>query len=119
VLNVFVFNQPGDQIPGWNNYLIILLWYCVAFIVDIIRFFCRGLAKDNSVRRNLVRCASSLFEKQDISEPSKVWVFIFCGLFVVYLFGGIEISVWIVVKSINYILGLRSWAKGTGWMQFK
>ncbi|KAK3362564.1 hypothetical protein B0T25DRAFT_8745 [Lasiosphaeria hispida] len=47
----FLLSTPGNRIPGWSNYLVILLFYLFAGFVDILRAFRRGVRSKPSGRR--------------------------------------------------------------------
>ncbi|KAK0620812.1 hypothetical protein B0T14DRAFT_587448, partial [Immersiella caudata] len=105
----FFDSSLGNRIPGWNNYLIILLLYLTAGFVDILRVFRRGsLSRPEGKRGRIVA---------GIRRPS-VWLgFIIFSCFCLYLLGGIGVSAWTVVKSANYIFEMRAWAKRSGWLK--
>jgi hypothetical protein len=133
--SAFLFSQPGNRIPGWNNYLIILLWYIIAFIVDVIRFWRRGMAKPTGRRAEMIRRVSTGLsinnKSRDQLQLREVeaqatnqrrllsWRCFLQWLFGLYLIGGIGISAWTVGQSANYIMALRSWAKNSGWLQLE
>ncbi|KAH8885927.1 hypothetical protein GQ53DRAFT_828629 [Thozetella sp. PMI_491] len=104
--NAFLFSQPGNRIPGWNNYLFILLWYCVAFIADVIRFFRRGMVHELEPQASKQQACFNL-------RCFMTWVLS------LYLLGGIGISAWTVYQSATYITGLRTWARHSGWLELE
>lgn len=121
-------STPGNRIPGWNNYLIILLLYLVAAFVDILRAFRRGaLAKPQGRRARIVVWLKTCGRTQrpskarDPSAPAPFFSlagFIFT-FFAIYLVAGIGVSAWTVVQSAKYIFQLRSWAKNSGWLKLE
>ncbi|KAK4206079.1 hypothetical protein QBC37DRAFT_445190 [Rhypophila decipiens] len=122
-----LFSAPNNKIPGWNNYLIILLLYVIAGLVDVLRFFHRGArSKSNGRRARVVnflkgcRSSSSKKEKEDPAQRKTPFVTlsgIVFLLFSMYLLGGVGVSCWTVVQSAFYINQLRAWAKHSGWLK--
>ena len=121
-------STPGNRIPGWNNYLIILLLYVIAAFVDILRYFRRGALGNPQGRR--ARVVIWLKTCGRTPRPSKVrdpsapapffslagFIFLF---FAMYLVAGIVVSAWTVWQSSQYIFQLRTWAKNSGWLQLE
>lgn len=102
----------GHHIQGWNFYLLILLWYGLAIVVDLVRFLRRGMDK-SSFRRKVARrlCGSCTGRKSPrltvVAELS----------FGVYLLISVAISGLTVAISANYMMGLRAWVKRSGWLE--
>ena len=125
-LDAFFNNTPGNRIPGWSNYLMILLLYLVAGFVDILRWFRRGAQSDPNGRRARIlvffHCSSAQRHSRRQQKKSDKKPFFSLGnlvftLFSMYLLAGIGVSCWTVVTSATYIWNLRSWAKGSGWLE--
>ncbi|KAK4447004.1 hypothetical protein QBC34DRAFT_427801 [Podospora aff. communis PSN243] len=126
----FVRSTPGNRIPGWNNYLIILLLYVSAGVIDIMRIFRRGfLSKRHGKRGRIVaglrkglaklNCRSGQRDKEISKTSNSWWGSIIFFLFCIYLLGGIGVSAWTVVQSAAYIMDLRRWAKESGWLKME
>ncbi|KAK0641829.1 hypothetical protein B0T16DRAFT_461858 [Cercophora newfieldiana] len=120
-----LFSTPGNRIPGWNNYLIILLLYLCAGFVDILRTIRRGaLSNPNGKRGRFVAWLKSLGRSSKDRDPNpprrSTWrgTLVF-SCFCAYLLGGIGVSCWTVFQSANYIFSLRSWAKASGWLKLE
>ncbi|KAK3312381.1 hypothetical protein B0H66DRAFT_633087 [Apodospora peruviana] len=123
----FIDSAPGNRIPGWNNYLIILLLYLVAGFVDVLRALRRGAKSKPNGRRarivNWLTCSSRRKETEKL-EGRTVTPFITVGgliftLFCAYLLAGVGVSCWTVVQSARYISDLRWWAKRSGWLKLE
>ncbi|KAM5355040.1 hypothetical protein ACJ41O_001686 [Fusarium nematophilum] len=53
--DAFLFSSPGNRIEGWNKFLIILLWYTVAVVMEIAMFIRRGNRRDyNGIRKRMI-----------------------------------------------------------------
>ncbi|KAK3361021.1 hypothetical protein B0T24DRAFT_539902 [Lasiosphaeria ovina] len=108
-----IYSQPGNRIQGWNLFLFILFCYCAAFIVDVVRFFRRGIGKEPRGWRGNFAAKHPRF----CTAPGRVLKVAVQILFCLYLLGGIAVSAAAVILSAKYINDLRTWAKSTGWLE--
>ncbi|KAK3368844.1 hypothetical protein B0T24DRAFT_707000 [Lasiosphaeria ovina] len=118
--NTFFKSTPGNHIQGWNWYIIILLWYCVAVIVDVVRFLRRDLSEDGEGASPEEYSMGTKICKGRLKTcciPNESWKNIFRGLFAIYMVVGVSISGAAVVQTSQYLMGLRSWVKWSGWLQ--
>ena len=105
----FFNDKPGNKIPGWSNYLMILLLYLAASLVDILRWFRRGAQSKPDGRRarilTFLRCSSAVQRKRQQKSDKQPFVSV-GGLvfffFSLYLLAGIGVSCWTVVVSARY-----------------
>ncbi len=107
--NAFVDSQIGNKIQGWNQYLVMILFYGLAVLVGFGRYLQHGTKRDGKragVGRWAKKTCAPLFRLR----------FAFSCLFALYLIGGIAIASWTVVESAVYITGLRSWVNASGWL---
>jgi len=112
----FIDSSPGNKIVGWNQYLILLLWYGVAIIGETVRYIRRGVNKGGR-RRQL---ATFLKTKMSFGLSRSEW-FYRAGKFIValYLVGGITVSAYTVVQSGLYMTRMRSWVAHSGWLKIE
>jgi len=113
--NTFLRSEPGNHIQGWNMFLIILLWYIVAFLVDVARFFNRG--KDKTREDGTPGKRARVIRFLRAHKPKSLGVRILKTFFCLYLLGGVAISAATVYLSAHYMMALRSWAKQSAWLQ--
>lgn len=108
--NTLKFSKPGNMIQGWNWYVVILLFYGAAIIAEAIRFCRRGKSRGGrrtGVAKQFRRCFSrGTFTRRIVQN-----------VFLIYLAGGVGISVAATVNASQYIFGLRSWANRSGWIE--
>jgi hypothetical protein len=119
-----LFSQPGNRIQGWPFYVVMLLCYGAAILVEAIRFVQKGNAKNPFGHRAALvkRLAKLTFYKPTSESPNarnklSFHLTIVKVLFALYQIGGIGISAATVVLSGNYMIRLRSWARNSGWME--
>ncbi|KAK0629273.1 hypothetical protein B0T17DRAFT_505855 [Bombardia bombarda] len=96
------------QIPGWTQYLVMFLFYVVAVFVSVGRFVRRGTGHDGRRKKAVSwmrRSCGFMFNKRILHA--------FFGL---YLVAGLGIAGWTIVSSTLYIVGLRAWVDGSGWI---
>ncbi|KAH8899790.1 hypothetical protein GQ53DRAFT_709016, partial [Thozetella sp. PMI_491] len=99
----------GNQIHGWNQYLVMVLFYFLALLVGLGRFITYGAKKEGKragVGSWARRTCAPLFRQKWIGRL----------LYTIYLAGGIGISTWTVAESALYILNLRKWVNASGWL---
>ncbi|KAK9415974.1 hypothetical protein SUNI508_09934 [Seiridium unicorne] len=115
-VNTIGNSTPKNKIQGWNMYIVMLLFYIAALIVEFIRWWRRGAKRVRSkYRKGLVDMIGRWFPK---AKPygrffRKVVEF----SFLIYLLGGIAISCATVILSGQYIFALRGWVDRSGWLQ--
>ncbi|KAK3367640.1 hypothetical protein B0H63DRAFT_455721 [Podospora didyma] len=118
-------SRPDNRIQGWNFFIIILFWYIFAFTVDVVRFFRRGIEKRkpdgspgfrNKVCNKALACLCVPRKNEDTTNKKLGLKNLFMSLFCLYLLGGVAISAATVILSAQYITGLRTWAKYSGWL---
>ncbi|KAK3940418.1 hypothetical protein QBC46DRAFT_288338 [Diplogelasinospora grovesii] len=97
----------GGQIFGWVQYLIMLLFYAFAVVVSIGRLLMRAGTRHGKIGKKV---------RERAMQSDGLKRFWYC-LFGLYLVAGNGIAVWTVVKSAWYIIRLRSWVDGSGWLQ--
>ncbi|KAM7214977.1 hypothetical protein V8F06_009654 [Rhypophila decipiens] len=140
-----LYSKPGTFVPGWNNYLITLLLYVLAGLIDIARFVRREVqSKPGGKRDRLVQRLSGklkslaerqsrqqrqqknpqVFEQQQQQKQAKPrnerpiasrGTVVFL-LFCLYLCTGIGVSCWTVAVAGKQITDLRTWARSSGWL---
>ncbi|KAI1324420.1 hypothetical protein F5Y16DRAFT_424041 [Xylariaceae sp. FL0255] len=108
-VNTIENSTPDNKIHGWNWYVLTLLYYGAAIIVESIRFIRRS-ARRKGWRGRLGQKARRCCTSRLIRLPVE-WMFL------IYLLGGIVISAIVVFKSSTYIFDLRSWVANSGWIQ--
>ena len=123
--DAFFRSTPGNRIPGWNSYLIILLLYVVAAFVDVLRSFRRGaLSNPTGKRGRIVGWLKTCGRRSKPKDPNAKSPFFSIGsivflFFCLYLLGGVGVSCWTVFQSATYIFKLRTWAKYSGWLKME
>ncbi|KAK3693121.1 hypothetical protein B0T22DRAFT_369483 [Podospora appendiculata] len=99
-----------SKIPGWEQYLLMVLFYALAILVSVGRVVRRGAQEHDGSRRKFVNAIknklSFLFRARGL----------FYVLFGLYLWGGVGIAIWTIVTSGLYIVGLRLWIANSGWV---
>lgn len=110
--NTLMYSDPGNKIHGWNLYIITLLFFVVALIVEVIRLIRRGREKAGW-RSRFANWLSPIFHP--FQRANKL----VAGLFLLYLFGGIGISAASTFEAGTYIFALRSWVYKSGWIQYE
>ncbi|KAK0718043.1 hypothetical protein B0T26DRAFT_752022 [Lasiosphaeria miniovina] len=94
--NTFFKSTPGSHIQGWNWYIIILLWYCVAVVVDVVRLLRHDLSEDGEGASPEEHGMGTHGMGTKICEgrlktcciPNESWKNIFRGLFAIYMVVG-------------------------------
>jgi hypothetical protein len=114
--NAFIDSSPGNKIVGWNQYLVLLLWYFVAVIGETVRYIRRGVQKGGG-RKRLVE----FLKKKLPSVLSRQRWFYGVGKSIIgiYLTGGIAVSSYTVVLSGRYMTNMRSWVAHSGWLKIE
>lgn len=110
--STLIHSDPGNKIHGWNLYIITLLFFMVALVVELVRFIRRGRERPGW-RSKVANKLSPLL------PPFKRATKLMSGLFMLYLLGGIGISAASTVEAGSYIFALRSWVYKSGWIEFE
>ncbi|KAI1343663.1 hypothetical protein F5Y15DRAFT_172649 [Xylariaceae sp. FL0016] len=107
-----VHSTPNNFIQGWKWYVLILLFYGVAIVAEIIRFFRRGISRKGwraGVGKKVQRfCGFKPFQRRLASF-----------VFLIYLLAGVGISTAVVIMSTLYIFRLRNWVDKSGWIEIE
>ncbi|KAI3320569.1 hypothetical protein HD806DRAFT_524605 [Xylariaceae sp. AK1471] len=105
-------STPDNKIQGWNLYVLTLLYYGVAIIAEIIRFFRRAKSRKGrrgDIGRKIGRyCQLGTVRRKLISS-----------VFLAYLLGGAGISSAVVFISSQFIFALRAWVYRSGWIELQ
>ncbi|KAH9886374.1 hypothetical protein F4778DRAFT_479093 [Xylariomycetidae sp. FL2044] len=103
-------SSPGNQVEGWNFYVLMTLVYSAALFVELIRFLRRARSRPGWRARFAERLRRTF--------PMRPWMRKAISiLFVMYLIAGVVISGITVYSSARYIFDLRRWADGSGWLE--
>ncbi|KAL1838073.1 hypothetical protein VTJ49DRAFT_3093 [Mycothermus thermophilus] len=98
------------QVHGRANYVIMLLFYCVAVCVSLGRVVRRGLGHDGKRNKFVARM------KQKVPFLFRIRRALYM-LFAVYLVAGIALTAWTVAIAAKYVFELRRWVDKSGWIQ--
>lgn len=102
----------NNKVPGWNFFLLLVLWYAFAIVAEALRFFLHF----SSVRRG-VHHATDLVPQgriRRIFSPSNKYL---GGIFWFYQFvGACFCTVTIVITGL-YVTKLRGWMNQSGWIE--
>ena len=112
--NTLKRSKPGNLIQGWNWYILILLFYGAAIIAEAIRFVRRGRSRPGWRARLATlfgRCFGRCFGRGTMLRR------IVQNVFLLYLAGGVGISIAATIISARYIFSLRRWANDSGWLE--
>lgn len=94
-------STPRNHIVGWNFFILMILWYGLAMVAEVIRlcFHRRGQ-----------------FQEQATGLPKKAarWAY---WVFWVYQLGGVVFCMVAIIYSFEYIRGLRGWMNASGWIR--
>ena len=96
------------RVPGWNQFVAMVLFYAVAVLVRIGRQTCRVVARRNDKWKKRITDYSTW----NSGKAAAKVVLISYGLFQIV---GIVIAAWTVASSGYYIYGLRDWVDGCEW----
>ncbi|KAI1371747.1 hypothetical protein F4677DRAFT_450092 [Hypoxylon crocopeplum] len=111
-MNNLAKSTPGNQIQGWNLYIITLLFYGAAIIAELVRFIRRGKNRPGwraQVGKQIGRvCGVGSFLRK-----------IMKNVFLFYLFAGVGLSCAVTIISTQYIFGLRGWVNNSKWIQLE
>ncbi|KAK9771419.1 hypothetical protein AB5N19_03169 [Seiridium cardinale] len=115
-VNTIGNSTPRNKIQGWNMYIVMLLFYIAALIVEFIRWWRRGAKRVHSkYKKGLVDMIGRWFPK---ARPyGRFFRKVVEISFLIYLLGGIAISCATVILSGQYIFALRAWVDRSGWLQ--
>lgn len=111
-VQTFVESTPGNRIEGWNFFLIILLCYGAAIIVEGVRFIRRSEKRLGIVRKVFGRKTPVSSGKAG-SRLRGVVMFIY-GL---YLLGCVSVSGVTIGFEAKYMMDLRRWVYNSGWLE--
>ena len=110
------WSKPGNLIQGWNWYIIILLFYGAAIIAEIVRFVRRGRSRPGwraKLASFFGRCFGRSLNRGTLARR------IIQNVFLIYLAGGVGISIAATIISAKYMFSLRRWADHSGWLQLE
>jgi hypothetical protein len=128
----FILSQPGNRIQGWNFYLVILLWYGVALLAEVVRFVRRSRTRPGWRARLHARLVATAQKATTGKRPEhgaaedgharqlrakSCLSYLMRAARTVYLIGGIGIGATTVVLSAMYMMNLRSWVSNSGWLR--
>ncbi|KAI1204480.1 uncharacterized protein F4807DRAFT_330046 [Annulohypoxylon truncatum] len=105
-------STPHNKIQGWNLYIITMLFYGVAIIAEIIKFFRRGRSKPGMravIAKPFRRCCALGTPLRKFSQH----------IFLFYLVLGLGLGCATTIISTSYIFRLRSWVNNSGWIQIE
>ena len=100
-----------NHINGWTQYLCMALFYFTALLVSIGGLIRKGMHREASLQKRIV-----VWTKQKMPllyRPKRFYDY----LFGVYLTAGIALACWTIISSGLYILDLRRWVDGSGWLE--
>lgn len=103
-----VIRNMDNRIQGWNFYLLILLWYGVAILREVPKLY-------RYLRRKIAGQPPTQGRACD-RGPWDKWIHI---IFRMYQAAGIGLSFATVVLAFHYIMRLRGWMDGSGWIDGK
>ncbi|KAI0112319.1 hypothetical protein F4776DRAFT_350543 [Hypoxylon sp. NC0597] len=103
-------STPRNKIQGWNLYIITLLFYGVAIIAELIRFFRRGRSRQGLRSR----IANQFRRYCGLGTPVRK---ILQNVFLFYLAFGVGLSLAVIIISTQYIFSLRRWVDKSGWIE--
>ena len=102
----------GAHIRGWNYYIIILLFYGLALIIEIGRYL-RRCEDRGGWRAVIVKKGRKVGERIRLTAQVLEW-FMF-----LYPVGGVALSGLLVVTGAQYIFALRTWVDKSGWIKLE
>ncbi|KAL8383274.1 hypothetical protein RB595_006841 [Gaeumannomyces hyphopodioides] len=113
--DVVLNSNPGNKIQGWNWYIMMLLFYLAAFLLEVFRSINRGSEHPGRKRHGLIRW----LKRATMAGPksSKVLGGLGRGLMILYLLGGLAISGATIFLTSQYLFGLRRWARNAEWLE--
>lgn len=110
-VDVIAGSTPEKRIRGWNLFILIMLFYAVALIVQIFRF-----AQPNLAKRFGWQPPDRLKLRRPKSFPFVKWLVLLFGL---YQWCGVMLSFAVVALCARYIMQLRVWVSHSGWLQLE
>ncbi|KAH9906402.1 hypothetical protein F4778DRAFT_801643 [Xylariomycetidae sp. FL2044] len=110
--HVLQTSNPGNHVQGWNLYLVLLIFYIAALLVEAIRFCRRGQNRPGW-RNKLGLWLSQRFGFTPWMRT------IIETLFCIYLLGGLGIGAATVILSARYIFALRHWVDHSRWIKLE
>lgn len=113
--NVILNSNPGNRIQGWNWYILMLLFYLAAFLLEVFRSINRGSEHAGRKRHGLVQW----LKRATMLGPKgkKVFGGLGRGLMLLYLLGGLAISGATIILTSQYLFSLRRWARNAEWLK--
>ena len=115
--DAFFRSDVSNHIEGWRFYLMILLWYGVAIIAEIVRL-CLG-RKGKKVRQGCFRVLRRITCRWISREAPHRVKNLVQFIHLVYITGGVGLSCATIIISGQHINNLRVWVKYSGWMKLK
>ncbi|KAF2461781.1 hypothetical protein BDY21DRAFT_388794 [Lineolata rhizophorae] len=112
----FITSKPDNKIPGWNFFLIILIFYAAALIAEAIRFFWRRRISHPEKYANKEFHRLFCFQVPRITSrhPNACrWA---SRAFWVYQVAGVGIGMAAIIVSWQYISDLRGWINHSGYI---
>lgn len=106
----FRYSAPENRIEGWNFYIITLLWYMVALVVEGVRF----VRRKDRWREKVLGWLKPVKPGDKWSRRLVLWADWFYGI---YVFGCVVTGGIMVGWEANYMLSLRGWVARSGWLE--
>ncbi|KLU90256.1 hypothetical protein MAPG_09220 [Magnaporthiopsis poae ATCC 64411] len=115
LLDVIKNSTLNNKIRGWNWYIMMLLFYLAAFLLEVCRSLNRGSEEEGRKRHSITR---GLKRAVMIGpKSSKILSRIGRLLILLYLVGGMAISGAAIITTSQYLLTLRVWARNAAWLK--
>lgn len=114
-IDVILNSTPDNKIRGWNWYIMMLLFYLAAFLLEVFRSLNRGSDEEGRKRHGIMR---GLKRAAMIGpKASKMFGRIGRLLMLLYLLGGMAISGATIFLTSEYLFSLRRWARNAEWLK--
>ncbi|KAL8410267.1 hypothetical protein RB596_000100 [Gaeumannomyces avenae] len=113
--DVLFNSNPGNKIRGWNWYIMMLLFYLAAFLLEIFRSINRGSEHPGRKRHGFIQWLKRVTMVGP--KSSKALGRLGRGLMIFYLLGGLAISGATIILTSQYLFSLRRWARNAGWLE--
>jgi len=96
-------SSPENHIPGWNFFILMIIWYCLSVVAEVIRFFYKRHGPKTTIAPDPLQ--RSLFQK--LVHP----------MFWLYQVSGVVLCIVFVGFSFTYVQRMRTWMAGSKWMK--